>query len=82
MLQTCINYQSSKPKKMKRISFLFVAVALMAFVSLNSCKSSPEAAAEETVVEEVVEEAEVVEEVVADSTAAEEAEAPVEEAAE
>ena len=68
---------------MKKLSFLFVAFALVAFVSLNSCKSSTEPAAEEVVeeVEEVVEEAE---EVVADSAAVEatEEEAPAEESAE
>ena len=39
---------------MKRLSFLFVAFALVALFSLNSCKSSTEPAATEetTVVEE------------------------------
>lgn len=40
---------------MKRLSFLFVAFALVALFSLNSCKSSTEPAAETT--EAVVEEA-------------------------
>jgi hypothetical protein len=43
---------------MKKLSFLFVSIALVAFVSLNSCKTTPKPA--EDAVEEVVEE-EVVE---------------------
>lgn len=67
---------------MKKLSFLFIAFALVAFVSLNSCKTSTEPAtdAEEAVVEEVVEEAvEVVDTLAVEAT---EEEAPVEEAAE
>lgn len=46
---------------MKRLSFLFVAFALVSLFSLNSCKTSTEPAAEETT---------VVEEAAADTTAA------------
>lgn len=72
---------------MKKLSFLFVAFAIVAFISLNACKQSAEKVegeAEEVIeaVEEAVEE-EVVE---ADSAAVEaeatEEEAPAEEAAE
>lgn len=69
---------------MKKLSFLLVSIALVAFVSLNACKSSTKPA-EEAVVEEVVEE-EVVEEQPVDTTmveATEEAtEAPAEEVVE
>jgi hypothetical protein len=69
-----INFK--KPKNMKRLSFLFVAFALVSLFSLNSCKSSTEpAAAEETT---VVEEAQPV---AADTTVAP-VEATTEEAAE
>jgi len=62
---------------MKRLSFLFVAFALVALFSLNSCKSSTEpAAAEETT---VVEEAQPV---AADTTAPAVEAAPAEAAAE
>ena len=47
---------------MKKLSFLFVALALVGFISLNACKSSTAPA--EAPAEEVVEEAEMVEEVV------------------
>lgn len=47
---------------MKKLSFLFVAFALVGFISLNACKSTT-APAEESA-EEVVEEVEMVEEVV------------------
>jgi hypothetical protein len=56
---------------MKKLSFLFVALALVGFISLSSCKSTTKPAEEAT---EVVEEAaeEVVEgaEAVVDSAAA------------
>ena len=44
---------------MKKLSFLFVALALVGFISLSSCKSSTQPAEEvvEEAVEEVVEEA-------------------------
>ena len=46
---------------MKKLSFLFVAFALVGFISLNACKSTTQPAEEAT--EEVVEEVEVIEEV-------------------
>jgi ABC-type phosphate/phosphonate transport system substrate-binding protein len=46
---------TSKFKNMKKLSFLFVALALVGFVTLSSCKSSTQPAEEAT--EEVVEEA-------------------------
>jgi hypothetical protein len=58
---------------MKKLSFLFVAFALVGFISLNACKSSTQPAEEAT--EEVVEEVEVVEEEVADTVVAVEEEA-------
>lgn len=66
---------------MKRLSFLFIAIALVAFVSLNSCKSaakSPEEveAAVNEAIDKVMEDvpvadtAAVVEEMVAEDTLA------------
>ncbi len=46
---------------MKKLSFLFVAFALVGFISLNACKSTTPPAEEPA--EEVVEEVEMVEEV-------------------
>ncbi|MGD2034725.1 MAG: hypothetical protein PVF73_06705 [Bacteroidales bacterium] len=46
---------------MKKLSFLFVAFALVGFISFNACKSSTQPA-EEATEEEVVEEVEMVEE--------------------
>lgn len=63
---------------MKRLSFLFVATALVAFISLNACKQSEKPADEaEVPAEEVVEEP--AEAVMADTAVVE---APAEEAAE
>lgn len=66
---------------MKKLSFLLIAFALVAFISLNACKSSTKPA-ESTETEEVVDEAE--EEMAPDTAVvAEEAEEmPAEEAAE
>ena len=59
---------------MKKLSFLFIALSLVGFIALSSCKSSTQPT--EAPAEEVVEEVDVVEEPV-DTTAA-----PVEEATE
>ena len=48
---------TSKFKNMKKLSFLFVALALVGFITLSSCKSTTQPAEEAT--EEVVEEAPV-----------------------
>ena len=42
---------------MKKLSFFFIALSFVAFISLNSCKTSTKPAAETEDVEEVVEEA-------------------------
>ena len=72
MLQTCIIIKLQKIKNMKKISFLFVAVAFVGFVSLTSCKSStqPAETTEEVVVEEETEMVDTAA-VVVDSAAAE-----------
>ena len=67
---------------MKKLSFFFIALSLVAFTSLNSCKTSTKPAAEdetEVVEEEMVEETA---EEVADTTMADTTAAMVEEATE
>jgi hypothetical protein len=57
---------------MKKLSFLFVAFALVALFSLNSCKSSTQPATEETtVVDEAAAVADTAAAAVADTTVAE-----------
>ena len=67
---------------MKKLSFLFLVVALFSFIALSSCKSSTKPAAESEEVEEVMEEPteEATDEAMeADTTMAEEAQAEAEE---
>ena len=40
-----INIKLQKPKKMKKLSFVFVAFAFVGLIALNSCKSSTQPAA-------------------------------------
>lgn len=47
---------------MKKLSFLFIALALVGFIALSSCKSSTQPAQEEPTEEVVEESSEVVEE--------------------
>lgn len=62
---------------MKKLSFLFISLALVTFVSLSSCKTStePTTESEDAVVEEVVEETGDVADTLAVDVAAEEVEA-------
>jgi hypothetical protein len=63
-------YQTSKFKKMKKFSFLFVTIAIVGLIALNSCKSStPPPATEPAAVEEAAPVADSAAAPVADSAA-------------
>lgn len=66
--KTCNIINQQNTFKMKKLSFLFIALGLTSFVALQSCKTSTQSAPAEEVTEEVVEE--VVEEAPVDSLAA------------
>ena len=70
-------YSFKKAKKMKKLVFMFVAMAAISFAACTDSKPAQEAApVEEVAAEEVATDSTAAEEVAADSTAA-----PVEEAA-